>query len=145
MRDVLGNRKRHQRTQRIWQAARRERWRRLGLCQDCGVPVARFVSCPACRAIRAAAALRWWRKKQLALNRGNCAYCIAMPFAVKDDHSVIVHIRLNDAALWRRIRALASLEGVPVGDIVERAFSKVLECEQQLQPPRALAKKRLIR
>ncbi len=55
---------------------------------------------------------------------------------------MIVHIRLNDADLWRRVKAQAALDSQSIGELVERALKRVV---QESEPTRVLGKKKLTR
>ncbi len=55
---------------------------------------------------------------------------------------MIVHIRLNDADLWRRVKAQAALDSQSIGELVERALQRLL---QESQPRRVRGGKPLIR
>ncbi len=56
--------------------------------------------------------------------------------------TLIVHIRLNDADLWRRVKAQAALDSQSIGQLVERALKRVV---QESEPSRVLGKKKLTR
>ncbi len=48
--------------------------------------------------------------------------------------TLIVHIRLSDADLWRRVKAQAALDSQSIGELVERALKRLLQEPESLRP-----------
>ncbi len=50
--------------------------------------------------------------------------------------TLIVHIRLSDADLWRRVKAQAALDSKPIGVLVEHALKRLLQEPEPARPKR---------